>query len=213
MTSPAAGAASTAAPAASPAELERFAGAGAGKIGMWIFLVTDGMGFGGLLIADGVLRVRAAAWPDPASRLAIPLAAAMTMVLLTSSLTVLLALAAARQGRPRAATGWLAATVGCGAAFLVAQGFEYAHLGGGAAALGLSDGAFASTFYVITGYHGLHVLAGIVYLGTLLVAGGLGARDGQPRDERTLEIAALYWHFVDLAWVPIFTFVYLLPAR
>src|SRR4051812_8562426 len=202
--------ASGAAPTASPAEPERFGGAGAGKIGMWVFLVTDGMGFGGLLIALGVLRARAGFWPDPASRLAIPIAAAMTLALLTSSLTVLLSLAAAREGRRGAATAWLAATVALGAGLLGAQALEYRHLLDGARAVRLTTDAFASTFYVITGYHGLHVLAGIFYLGTLLLAGGRG---GRPRDERTLEIAALYWHFVDLAWVPIFTFVYLLPAR
>jgi len=205
---------STVAPAApltsSASEVrESFGGAGAGKIGMWVFLVTDGMGFGAMLIAYGVLRTRAATWPDPAARLAIPLAAAMTLALLASSLTVLLALASAREGRRGATGAWLGVTVALGALFLAAQALEYRHLLTGAPALGLTSDTFASTFYVITGYHGLHVLAGVVYLGTLLLRGGRG----RSREAGTLEVAALYWHFVDLAWVPIFTFVYLLPAR
>jgi heme/copper-type cytochrome/quinol oxidase subunit 3 len=201
-----------------------FGAAGGGKIGMWVFLVSDGMGFGGMLAVYGVLRARAAEWPDAGQRLSIPLAAGMTLALLTSSLGVLLALAAARARRRAAATGWLGVTVGGGLLFLGGQALEYRHLLTGAPAMGLTSDTFASVFYTVTAYHGLHVLAGVIYLGVLLVRNAGAAPSAEapaPGDARAganpiangLEIAALFWHFVDLAWVPIFTFVYLLPVR
>jgi len=184
------------------------AGNGAGKVGMWVFLATDAMGFGGMWAAYGVLRARAVAWPDPAERLAVPLAAAMTLVLLTSSLTVLLALGAARVGRAAAARGWLALSALLGVGFLAGQAIEYRRLLLEAPRMGLSSDLYASTFYLITGFHALHVLAG------LLILLGLAARGRRaPLRPSTLEVAALFWHFVDFAWVPIFTFIYLLPAR
>jgi heme/copper-type cytochrome/quinol oxidase subunit 3 len=187
--------------------------AGAGRIGMWIFLVTDAMGFGALLLAYGVLRARAAGWPDPMERFMIPVAAAMTLVLLTSSLAVLLALAAADEGRGGAARGWLAATMLCGLGFLAGQAFEYRHLLQGALPpdalpMGLTSGLFASLFYVITGFHGLHVVAGLLVLGIVAISRGVG-----PAWSRRVEVAALFWHFVDVAWVAIFTFIYLLPVH
>src|SRR5437016_1974648 len=100
---------------------------GPGKVGMWIFLATDAMGFAGMWIAYAVLRVRADSWPDPSERLAVPLAAAMTLLLLTSSLAVLLALAAARVGRAAAARAWLGTAALGGVAFLAGQALEYRH--------------------------------------------------------------------------------------
>jgi heme/copper-type cytochrome/quinol oxidase subunit 3 len=179
-----------------------FPGVARGKLGMWVFLVTDAMAFGGLWIAYGVLRVRADVWPDPYERLAIPVAAALTVALLGSSLAMSLAVLGARTKRPRMRAGGLAAALLLGTAFLVGQAFEYHHL---AAGMGLARDTFASTFYALTGYHGLHVLAGVIILGTLLAR--------RVTDPRTLELGALFWHFVDVAWVPIFTFVYLLPTR
>ncbi len=177
--------------------------AGAGKIGMWMFLATDAMGFAGLLIAYGVLRVHADQWPDAAERLAVLEAALMTAALVTSSFTMTLAVRAARAGREGARATWLATTVLLGAAFLGGQAFEYLHLVAGPRPMVLRTDVFAGTFYALTGYHGLHVLAGVVILAGLLVAGRGHARG--------LEVAAIFWHFVDLAWIPIFSFVYLLP--
>jgi heme/copper-type cytochrome/quinol oxidase subunit 3 len=172
-----------------------------GTAGMWTFLATDAMGFGGLFIAYAVLRVRAETWPEPRTRLALAPVAAMTFALLLSSLTMTLAVRAER-GRARA--GWLGATLALGLAFLVGELLEYRHLWTAAVPMRVGGDLFAATFYLLTGYHGLHVLAGVVCLS----AAWLG-RAGQ----RTLEVVALYWHFVDLAWMPIFTFLYLLPAR
>jgi cytochrome c oxidase subunit 3 len=172
-----------------------------GVAGMWTFLATDAMGFGGLFIAYAMLRVRAESWPDPRARLALAPVAAMTLALLTSSLTMTLAV---RAGRGRARAGWLAATLAFGLVFLVGELLEYRHLWTAATPTRVGSDIFASTFYALTGYHGLHVLAGVVCLSVVSLR-----RAGQ----RTLEVVALYWHFVDLAWMPIFTFLYLLPTR
>ena len=172
-----------------------------GPAGMWTFLATDAMGFGALFIAYAMLRVRAESWPDPRARLALAPASAMTFALLASSLTMTLA---ARAGRGRARARWLLATLALGLAFLVGELLEYRHLLAAAQPMRLGSDLFASTFYAITGYHGLHVLAGVVCLSTVLL---------RHAEQRTLEVVALYWHFVDLAWMPIFTFLYLLPTR
>ncbi len=175
----------------------------AGKIGMWTFLATDAMGFAGLLIATAVLRVHSDDWPDAHERLDLLQAALMTAALVTSSFTMTLAARAARAGRDTARTAWLIATLALGGAFLGGQAAEYRHLVEGASPMGLRADTFAGTFYVITGYHGLHVVVGLLVLVTLLVAGRGRAR--------AIEVAAIFWHFVDLAWIPIFSFVYLMP--
>jgi cytochrome c oxidase subunit 3 len=172
-----------------------------GLTGMWTFLATDAMGFGGLLIAYGVLRVGAGAWPAAGSRLALAPAAAMTFALVASSLTMTLATRAATL---RARRGWLLATLALGAAFLAGAAIEYRHLLTGATPMGLSSDLFASTFYVITGFHGLHVVAGVVGVAFMLRA---------KYDAQAVETMALYWHFVDVAWMPIFSFLYLWPGR
>jgi heme/copper-type cytochrome/quinol oxidase subunit 3 len=160
---------------------------------MWTFLATDAMGFGALFIAYGVLRMRSEVWPDPAARLALAPAAGMTFALLASSLTITLA----ARAEARARLGWLLATLALGVVFLAGGAFEYAHLG---SRMAFSADLFASSFYAITGYHGLHVLAGVVALAVMAARGG---------ERRGVAVLALYWHFVDLAWMPIFTFIYL----
>jgi heme/copper-type cytochrome/quinol oxidase subunit 3 len=172
-----------------------------GTAGMWTFLATDAMGFGGLFIAYATLRVRAESWPDPRARLALAPVAAMTFALLISSLTMTLA---ARSTSARARSGWLGATLLLGITFLAGALLEYRHLWMAAVPTRVGGDLFASTFYLLTGYHALHVLAGLV----CLTAVWLGR--AKPK---TLEVVALYWHFVDLAWMPIFTFVYLVPTR
>jgi len=172
-----------------------------GVAGMWTFLATDAMGFAGLFFAYGVLRVRADAWPDPRAHLDLGLAAAMTFALLASAFTMT---RAARATAARARVGWLLATAGLGAAFLWGEVAEYRRLWTAADPVRIGGGAYGSTFYALTGYHGLHVVAGIV----CLVAVAL--RGGRPR---TVEVVALYWHFVDLAWMVLFTFLYLMPTR
>jgi heme/copper-type cytochrome/quinol oxidase subunit 3 len=159
------------------------------------------MGFGGLFIAYGVLRVRADAWPDPRAHLGLGLAAAMTFGLLASAFTMA---QAAHATGARARLGWLAATIALGLVFLGGELAEYRRLWTAAPPVRIGSGLYGGTFYLLTGYHGLHVLSGVVCLIAVAVR---GARP------RTVEVVALYWHFVDLAWMPIFTFLYLMPAR
>jgi heme/copper-type cytochrome/quinol oxidase subunit 3 len=168
---------------------------------MWTFLATDAMGFAGLFVAYGVLRVRADAWPDPRAHLRLELAAVMTFGLLASAFTMT---QAARATAARARLGWLLATTALGLAFLGAEIAEYRRLWTAADPLRIGSGLYGGTFYVLTGYHGLHVAAGVI---CLLAVALRGARP------RSLEVVALYWHFVDLAWMPIFTFLYLMPTR
>ncbi len=177
------------------------ASARVGVAGMWTFLGTDAMGFGGLFIAYAVLRVRADVWPDPRAHLGLGLAAAMTFALLASGFTMT---EAARAADSRARFAWLGATIGLGLAFLWGGIAEYRRLGAAADPVRLGRDLYGATFYLLTGYHGLHVAAGVV---ALIVVAFRGARP------RTLEVVALYWQFVDLAWMPIFTFLYLLPSR
>lgn len=174
-----------------------------GATGMWTFLAIDAVGFAGLLVAYGVLRVRAAVdgWPDPRTRLALDPAAAMTFALLASSLTMTLA---TRARSLRGRRGWLMATFALGLAFLGGTALEYRHLLSGAAPMGLTADLFASTFYVITGFHALHVLAGLV---------GLSFMGRAKIGSQTTETFGLYWHFVDAMWMPIFSLVYLWPTR
>ncbi len=168
---------------------------------MWTFLATDAMGFAGLFVAYAVLRVRADAWPDPRAHLGLELAAAMTFGLLASAFTMT---QATRATAARARLGWLLATAGLGLAFLGAEIAEYRRLWTAAEPVRIGSGLYGGTFYALTGYHGLHVAAGVI---CLLAVALRGARP------RTLEVVALYWHFVDLAWMPIFTFLYLMPTR
>jgi len=172
----------------------------AGPSGMWVFLATDAMGFGALFVAYGFLRARAGSWPDPRAHLGLGGAAAMTFALLVSAFTVA---EAARAATARARAAWLAATAALGLAFLAGEIAEYARLWTAAAPVRVGD-PYGATFYLLTGYHGLHVAAGVAWLLAALVGRA-------PR--RAVEVGALYWQFVDLAWTPIFTFLYLVPAR
>jgi len=172
-----------------------------GPTGMWTFLAIDAMGFGALFIAYGILRVRADVWPDPRSRLALAPAAAMTFALLASSLTMTLATRARNASVRRV---WLDTTLALGVAFLAGAAVEYRHLLFVAAPMGLTADLFASTFYLLTGFHALHVLAGVVGIGFMLRA---------KTSAQTVETMALYWHFVDAMWMPIFSIIYLWPAR
>lgn len=171
-----------------------------GPSGMWAFLATDAMGFGGLFVAYGFLRAKAPTWPDARDHLGLVGAAAMSFALLASAFTVA---EAARAVTTRARTAWLAATAALGFAFLGGEIAEYARLWTAASPMRLGD-LYGATFYVLTGWHGLHVVAGLAWMMAALARGS---------SRRSVEVGALYWQFVDLAWTPIFTFLYLVPSR
>jgi heme/copper-type cytochrome/quinol oxidase subunit 3 len=182
-----------------------------GKLGMWVFLVGDAMSFGALLAGYGALRYGSIDWPVPSRVLGVGLTAFMTFLLICSSVTMVLALAAIQQGDLRRLKLFLSLTIVGGLTFLGLQAYEWTHLiHSGLTLTGNPFGAalFGTTFFIITGFHGAHVTGGVVYLSCYLVRALLG-RLGRD-DARQIEIAALYWHFVDLVWILVFTFVYLL---
>jgi len=170
---------------------------------MWVFLATDAMGFAGLLLAEALLRARDASWPDPGVRFDRGLAGVLTVALLVSSATMASAVAAARAERWRVARRLVLITAALGVAFVLGQLIEFRALLVDRH-VGLATDHAAGLFFVIAGYHGLHVIIGVA----VLLA--LGARNA--RGASSIEVAALYWQFVDVAWIVIFTVLYLLPA-
>lgn len=182
-----------------------------GKLGMWVFLAADGMSFGGLLAGYGALRYGSADWPVPAGVLGIGLTAFMTFLLICSSVTMVLALAAIQRGDLRGLRTFLLLTILSGLMFLGMQAYEWSHLiHRGLTLTSNPFGArlFGTTFFIITGFHGAHVTGGVIYLSCYLVRALLGRMS--QANANAIEIAALYWHFVDLVWILVFTFVYLL---
>jgi cytochrome c oxidase subunit 3 len=175
---------------------------------MWIFIVTDGLLFSGLLCGYGFLRMASLMpWPNRSEVFSIPFIALMTFILITSSMFMATAVMAARLGDRKKALWNLIFTIAGGAAFLACQAIEWTHL--------IHDGArltsnpwgppqFGAAFFVLTGFHGSHVLSGLVILVITAIRSALGKTPAQG-----IELAGLYWHFVDLVWVFIFTLFYL----
>jgi cytochrome c oxidase subunit 3 len=190
-----------------PREDPTFGAATTGKVGMWIFLVTDAMTFGGLLLAYGILRAGNKAWPAPTTVLGIPFTAFMTFVLIVSSLTMVLGLDEAKRGNRLGTVKWLVATAGGGVFFLCGQVYEYRHLIH--EGFTLPSGNFPATFFVITSFHGAHVFTGVCYL--LITAFGVWRGKHLENGANFVEITGLFWHFVDLVWILVFTLVYLIP--
>jgi heme/copper-type cytochrome/quinol oxidase subunit 3 len=184
-----------------------------GKLGMWVFLAGDAMSFGGLLAGYGALRIAAGPnWPSPQQHFGISLTAFMTFLLICSSVTMVKSLSAIRHGDAGKMKLYLGLTVLGGILFLGMQAYEWTHLiHDGLKLSGHPYGGsslFGTTFFIITGFHGCHVLGGVIYLGTLLVSSMI--RPYTVKDGDKLEIAGLYWHFVDLIWILVFTFIYLI---
>jgi len=179
-----------------------------GKLGMWLFLAGDAMSFGGLIVGYGILRHASKTWPVPAEVLGINLTALMTFLLIVSSVTMVLALAAVQDGDKRKFNKFMGATILGGVIFLGLQAYEWTHLIGDILPkhnLSFTKDLFATTFFVLTGFHGMHVTGGVIYNSCVLAAVNRGRYQA-----KHVEIAGLYWHFVDLVWILIFTFVYLL---
>lgn len=176
------------------------------KLGIWVFLGSEAVFFGGLISAFVVLSGRSVVGPYPKDVLSLPLVSINTFVLIASSLAMVTALSAIQRGDVRKTIAWLAATVVLGLAFLGGQAYEFIHLYENS--LTLQQNLFGASFFTLTGTHGLHVLSGIIWI-TLVIA-QLWQQRGMENAELKVEIAGLYWHFVDLIWIIIFTVVYLL---
>ncbi len=177
-------------------------------VGMWVFLASDCVLFGGLVGAYWALHGRSVAGPSPSQALAVVPAAVATSLLLASSLTMALAIAFAARARLIHARLWLVVTVLLGSGFLGIQGSEY--IGMASHGLALGTNVFAATFYSLTGTHGTHVLTGLLWLVGTLVNSLRRGRLGEEH-ARAFLLAGLYWHFVDIVWMIIFPVVYLMP--
>ena len=177
------------------------------KLLMWAFLGSDCMFFGSLIGTYLVYRGRAHEGPLPHEVFDIPYTSVSAFALLMSSLAMVLALAAIQRGDVRRLKIWLLTVAGLGLVFVGGQVYEFTTFGG--EGLNLSVNTFGTTFFVLTGFHGAHVSLGIIWLLSLFML----AQRGVITAARSLdvEIAGLYWHFVDIVWIIIFTVVYLIP--
>ncbi len=239
------------------------------KIGMWLFLMSDSLTFGALLYAYSYGRISTPNWPTPFHSESIVNATIMTAFLLTSSLTMVLAVRASAEGNAKSQRLWLLATMACGMGFVLLHGREWSKLIAEGLTLPVfpkppeqevatefvnvsqTVPQFAATFFGLTGMHMLHVTLGVVYLGIvalrryfipILLVFWLVAWLGTPAyspfhygahvlllaaivstiilwlkpkvyDSSDVEVAGLYWHFVDLVWMFIFPLVYLMSAK
>lgn len=181
------------------------------KLGMWLFLVSDSLTFGALLIASMYLRTASPSWPTPFPAWpSIAFASVMTLCLLTSSLTMVLAVAAAKRGDRSGAIRQILFTMAAGVLFIVLHANEWLRLiEEGVRPFSNPWGAplFGATFFMLTGLHMLHVATGVIYLAVV------AARAKKATElQESVEVCGLYWHFVDLVWMFIFPLNYLMSV-
>ena len=177
------------------------------KLGMWVFLVSEVMFFTALIGSYIILRWGTAAeWPEPRTVLAIPITATNTFILICSSVSMVKAYAAAVRDDQAGLKRWLLLTVLGGATFVSVQALEYHHL----VEKGFlpSSGLFGATFYTMTGFHGFHVTCGVLSMIWVTIRAFRGKYAGGKF--QGIETIGLYWHFVDLVWIILFTIVYLI---
>ncbi len=176
------------------------------KLGFWTFLGSETLFFGSFISTYLIYAGRSVAGPYPADVINIPLTSISTFVLLMSSLAMVLALANVQRGNRKWGFIFLLVTAALGLTFLGFQAFEFTHFYH--EGLTLSKNVFGSSFFILTGFHGAHVSIGVIWLLILslqVFAGRVG-----PGDSLKVEVAGLYWHFVDIVWIAIFTLVYLI---
>ncbi len=173
----------------------------------WAFLGSECMFFGSLIATYQVYKGKSIVGPYPHEVLNIPFTSVSTFNLLMSSLTMVLALAAIQRNDLRGTKIWLAATAGLGMCFLGGQVYEFSHFFFHEH-LALQTNVFGSSFFVLTGFHGTHVTVGVIWLWSLFVLVARGKLTS--KESLSVEIAGLYWHFVDVVWIAIFTLLYLI---
>ena len=187
------------------------------KLGMWLFIMSDSLTFGALLVTYAYARLSSVEWPTPFQfHPSVTFSTVMTLVLLSSSLTMVFAVAAAKKRDKKKARLWILGTMFFGTAFIVLHAIEWMHL--------IEEGLtpfqlpaewahkwphasplFGSAFFGITGLHMFHVFTGVLYLG--VIAGRI--RKFKADD---VEVSGLYWHFVDLVWMFVFPLIYLMSV-
>lgn len=191
-----------------PPEPEKATLEGRNKIlAFWLFLGGEAVLFGTLFATFLTLRNQVADGPSAKELFHLPLTAAMTVILLVSSLMSVFAIQAMHRGDKNKLAVWLSATVVLGLGFLGMEIYEFAeyviHKG-----YGMTTSAFSSAFYTLVGFHGAHVLFGIAWIALLI--GQLMKKGLTVVTAPKIYVAAMYWHFIDVVWVFIFTVVYLL---
>ncbi|MSY13827.1 MAG: cytochrome oxidase subunit III [Actinobacteria bacterium] len=175
---------------------------------MWLFLGSECLLFGGLISTYMLYRGRHVKGPGPDQVFSIPYTSVSSFVLLMSSLTMVLAVAEAQKRNIDKAKLWMTVTAVLGATFVGGQVFEFTEFY--RKGLGYTTSLFGSSFYTLTGFHGVHVTVGIIML---MATVGMLKSNKVPGDKaEVIELVGLYWHFVDIVWILIFTLVYLIPA-
>jgi len=178
------------------------------KLLIWSLLTSECLLFGTLIASFLVYYPMSRSGPTPHEMLDIPYTSVSAFVLLVSSLAMVLALAALQRGDHHGTRVWLMGTALLGTIFLGGQFYEFSHFY--QHHMTLDANLFGSTFFMLTGCHGAHVTVGVIWLVSLFVQ---SLRGNLPQERSlTVEICGLYWHFVDVAWIAIFTLVYLIPA-
>jgi cytochrome c oxidase subunit III len=207
--------------AAHPAHIDTSTGLDSRKMAFWIFIGSECLLFGSLIATYLAYKGKSLTGPFPhtggwvnahtgevmqSGILDIPLTSASTFVLLMSSVFMVIALNRVVMGNRAGARNWLLMVALGGSIFLGFQIYEFIHFWN--AGLTLSSNLFGSTFYLLTGFHGAHVLVGVIYMTTLATMAHKGMLP--PSKAITVEIGGLYWHFVDVIWLVIFPLVYLI---
>jgi heme/copper-type cytochrome/quinol oxidase subunit 3 len=178
------------------------------KMAMWLFLGSECLLFGGLISTYMLYRGRHPENLGPDQVFDIPFTSISSFVLLMSSLTMVLAVSSAARQDDRRTTLWLTVTALLGATFVGGQVYEFTSFY--REGLGFTTSLFSSSFFTLTGFHGVHVTVGIIML---LALTGIIKRSKVPGDKaEVVELVGLYWHFVDIVWIVIFTLVYLIPS-
>ena len=178
------------------------------KLAMWLFLGSECLLFGGLISTYMLYRGRISDGPAPDQVYDIPFTSVSSFVLLMSSLTMVLAVTSAARRDDRNSKLWLTVTALLGATFVGGQVYEFTAFY--REGMGFTTSLFSSSFYTLTGFHGVHVTVGIIML---MAVRAMIARNRIPGDKaEVVEMVGLYWHFVDVVWIVIFTLVYLIPV-
>lgn len=181
---------------------------GSTMLGFWIYLMSDALIFATLFATYGVVGTSYAGGPGPRELFELPLVAINTAILLTSSITYGFAMIAMQEGRLGGTRGWLALTGLLGAAFVGVELYEFSKLVHEGATPQTS--AFLSAFFTLVATHGLHVTVGIIWVGVMLIQ--LTQRGLTPDNKRRVMCLSMFWHFLDVVWIGVFTFVYLLGS-
>jgi cytochrome o ubiquinol oxidase subunit 3 len=177
-------------------------------LGFWLYLMSDCLIFAALFATYAVLGRNYAAGPSGADLFELPVVALNTSFLLLSSITYGFAMLAMQQNQKRPTLAWLAITALFGAAFVGLELNEFAHLIGEGATPQRS--AFLSSFFTLVGTHGLHVTFGLIWMATLMVQ--VGRKGFNPATRRRLMCLSMFWHFLDVVWIGVFSFVYLMGS-